>query len=355
MKLVLDARMIRMSGIGRYLRENLKFLASEFDVTLLVYEHDIAIAQEYNVDYVIVTSKLFSIHEQVEIVIRSPKCDIFWSPQFNVPVLIKIKAKHLITTIHDILPIREKNGSALRKLYSRIFVNIACLVSSKIITVSHFSKLEIQSVIRTMIKEKIQVIYNGMTYIEPQASGNISLPDKYILAVGNVKPHKNIKFLIDSFYSIKDIRSDIKLIIVGKNSGFFTKDKDVRPELRDSSIIFTGPVSDADLHLLYKNASIYVMPSLYEGFGLPILEAMAFKIPILVSAIPVFKELFGDDVSYFEPNDKNSLVEGMLTLLETQLADNCYEKTLARFDWKISANEHYKCFINVNTNFERAD
>lgn len=347
MKLVVDARMIGMSGIGRYLRENLKFLVSAFDVTLLVYEHDVVIAHELNTNYIIVRSKLFSIYEQFEIVLKSPKCDIFWSPQFNVPIFIKTKARRLVTTICDILPIREKNGSTIRKFYSRVFVNIAAELSTTIITISNFSKSEIQSVVRGDKNELINVIPCGTTAIRSQGSTNIKLPDKYILAVGNVKPHKNISLLIDAFEILMDIESNVKLIIVGKNSGFYTGDTKVQSGKYNSSIIFMDRVSDQELYSLYKNASVYVMPSHYEGFGLPILEAMSFDIPILISSIPVFKELFGDKVSYFDPYDKNHLAEEMLTLLDRTLDKNYYCQTLARFDWEISAEEHLRCFIKA--------
>lgn len=345
MKLVVDARMISMSGIGRYLRENLHFLASVFDVTLLVYEHDVCIARKLNANYVIVTSKIFSIYEQFEIVAKSPRCDIFWSPQFNVPILIRTKAKNLVTTICDILPIREKNGSIIRKLYSRAFVNIAAELSHKIITISNFSKTEIQSVIRQKKKDIINVIPCGKTSIKSQGCTNMNLPDRYILAVGNVKPHKNINLLIKSFNMIRGLRPDVKLIIVGKNTGFYTSDSEVHPSDNDPSIMFLNSVSDDELYSLYKNAYVYIMPSLYEGFGLPVLEAMGFDIPILISAIPVFKELFGDEVNYFNPYDKNHLAEEILALLDRTLDKPDYYQTLARFDWEMSAEEHRKCFI----------
>jgi glycosyltransferase involved in cell wall biosynthesis len=164
-----------------------------------------------------------------------------------------------------------------------------------ITTVSEFSKSEIQSLFE--VKDKtISVIYNGIYFNEVEEKKDVETPEHFILFVGSLNPRKNIQNLIKAYELIPD--KELKLLIVGKPNHIYGKE-----EIRaNSGIQFMTDIDDYQLQQLYQRAAMLVMPSYYEGFGIPVIEALYHSCPVLCSKIPVFEELYNNFVYFCNPN-----------------------------------------------------
>jgi glycosyltransferase involved in cell wall biosynthesis len=347
MRVIIDTRMINASGIGRYIKGILPFLIEKSEVILLGYTEELKnLPFSEEVQLIDMKSKIYSIREQIELSFKIPKCDIFWSPHYNIPVL-PIRAKKRMVTIHDVYHLAFQHTLSLpQRIYAKFMINQALKRSDIVLTVSEFSKQEIIKYTGTL--KDIKVIYNG---IEPYWYAKQPLPlserDNYILYVGNVKPHKNLVRALKAFSLIKD--TNIKFKIVGKREGFITVDKEVEKiaQKLGNRVEFTGYVSDDELVELYRKAKIFLFPSLYEGFGLPPLEAMACGTPVVVSNTASLPEVCGDAAYYVNPYDVNDIAEGIeIVLNDDKLQKELIQKGLKMvklFSWERSA----KKIINI--------
>lgn len=357
--ITIDARMINDSGIGTYLKNIIPYFITNFNVILLGDKRKLlAFENEKKNNIINFTAKIYSLKEQLLYPTIIPKCDIFWSPHFNAPVL-SIKAKKTITTIHDVNHLSFKGDlSYFKKKYARFLYLNALRKSKEIITVSNFSRSEI---IR-LLKPKdllINVIYCGVSKCFFENKDNtigFLLPEKYILFVGNVKPHKNLITLLEAYIKLpKNIKDTYKLLILGKKDGFITSDKNVFKFVEDNNllnnIIFTGFVEDKLLPLIYRKATVFVFPSLYEGFGLPILESMASKTTVLSSNYASLPEVGLDCAIYFNPKDSFELKEKIVEILNNKSLRELYiEKAYIHsknFSWENSAEKHIDLFKRV--------
>ena len=353
-KLLLDARMINSSGIGTYLKNVIPGLRKEVGLALLGNPDELS-AYADKEEIINFCAPIYSIREQ-GIALKSRGADVFWTPHYNVPLLSPGSKKRLVT-IHDVFHLAYFNQlTTAQKFYSRLMISAAVSLSDQIITVSQFSKEEI--VRHTGCKpDKIKVIYNGVR-TEPVLKdpagirARYRLPEKYLLFVGNVKPHKNLKKLLEAYLLLApSVREEFKVVIVGKKEGFITGDSGLismvssTPEL-SGNIHFTGFVADEDMDSIYALASLFVFPSLYEGFGLPPLEAMLNKCPVLSSRAACMPEVCGDAVVYFDPLNAAELSEKIAhTLADGQLRKNLAEKGsmhIRKFRWESSVDEHLR-------------
>ena len=340
---VVDARMINASGIGRHIKGILPILMEKFEVILLGYKGEL---QNYhflkNVQIIDMKSKIYSMKEQIELPLKIPKCDVFWSPHYNIPVL-PVRAKRRIVTIHDVYHLAFQHALSLpQRIYAKLMLNQAIRKSDIVLTVSEFSKQEI--IKYTGTQSDIKVIYNG---IEPhwykEQPVSLSKRDNYILYVGNVKPHKNLVRAIKAFSFLKE--KNLKFKIVGKKDDFIMADKEVEKIARKlgNRVEFTGYVRDSELKELYRKARLFLFPSLYEGFGLPPLEAMACGTPVIVSKVASLPEICGDAAYYVNPYDVNDIARGIeIVLKNEELQKELIQKGRKRvklFSWEKSAKK----------------
>lgn len=312
-KIAIDCRMINSSGIGTYLKGILPYLLGTNNKFLIIgNKEELQKFLKYeNVEFQECNIKIFSIKELINFPIEQiNKCDIFYTPNFNIPLGIKIP---IYLTIHDIIfldmpELTSKIGYYLRKFYYKLAYSKA----TKIFTVSNFSKKRIQYFLGT--QKEIIVTYNGISdYILKDSNENYIKKD-YLIFVGNIKKHKGLKILLKAFELLKRDGSNLKLMIVGNQKNFRTKDKEVINLLENQKlnkdIIFTGYVENNELKKLIAEAKILIQPSLYEGFGIPPLEALALGTNAIVSDIEVFKEIYSDlPVTFFRVNDEIDLKE----------------------------------------------
>lgn len=355
--LILDARAIGNSGIGVYIKALLPFIlaSKKFDVTVLGQKDSLGRAGFSSIDTIECKAGIYSLREQFMMPLKVSSCDIFWTPHYNVPAL-PVRARKRIVTIHDVYHLAHSSElNLVKRLYAKVVLPLAARLSDRIITVSDFSRQEILKYAH-IGPEKIVVIYNGVDFDRfNKAKVNSAFLDRYhlgryILYVGNVKPHKNITGLIDAFRILHDKYADIKLVIAGEKEQFITGVRGVEQIVKTRSlerhVIFTGFVDDKDLPGLYKGAELMVFPSLYEGFGLPPLEAMASGTPVVASRGSSIPEICGEAPIYVDPYNPLDMADAIARVLEDgNLRDNLIKRGLERsraFRWEGSARTHIR-------------
>lgn len=235
----------------------------------------------------------------------------------------KIPNKKYYPVLHDLWAYKSpETVTFIQSLYTRIVIASIKNTYEKIITVSETIKQEIVDFFNCS-EEDVNVVYNYFSFGEKPvldyskeeqlkilSKYNIE-SKKYILSVATLNKRKNIPMLIDAY---SQLDSDIKLVLVGKASSESFN-------CNNQNIIFTGYLSDDELKVLYKHAFLYVFPSVYEGFGIPIIDAQAFGIPVICSNIPVFKEIAGKGAEFCELNILD-VVKKIKTILEDNYKEN---------------------------------
>lgn len=207
-----------------------------------------------------------------------------------------------IVTIHDLsFRLYPEWNSKIFSLVYNTMIPIIAKNSKHILTVSNTSKEELINEL-SIPKDKISVVYNAVSsiFLEKQLleKEEDSVQEDYILTVSSFHPRKNLKRLIEAFLKISD--KNLKLYIVGNFDKNFAFEELSLKEL-DFRIKILTNVNDLELRRIYKKAKLFVYPSLYEGFGIPIIEAMSCGVPVCVSNINVFREVCGCNATYFDP------------------------------------------------------
>lgn len=308
--LAIDLRMYQMSGIGRYLQLLLPNLLPRLDATQISVLGNRSVlssqtwASDPRIRVIAHNASIFSIREQLSAV--TPLiggAPVLWSPQFNFPLLYRGK---LIVTIHDLCQLShpETLRNSIQRTYSRYLITQAVSRAEAVLCVSDFTASEIQRMLQ-VDPARLTVTYpelDDFSAPPPRAMNASESQRPYFLTVGNVKKHKNLGTLIAAFKLIQhQIPHD--LIIVGKREGFLNSDTDLstKGNLEAGRIKFTGFVSEETLRTYYRNAEALIFPSFYEGFGFPIVEAMAQGCPVACSNVSSLPEVAGDAALLFDP------------------------------------------------------
>jgi glycosyltransferase involved in cell wall biosynthesis len=331
------------TGIQRFSYEICKSLLKE-GVNIIVLAPK-KIRSEYKLDCKIIKFGLLSgvLWEHI--------CLLLYLLKFKNPLLVNFGSpgplfyKNRIVTIHDIsFKTNPKWFVWYYSLYYRFITPIFARRSKKIITVSEFSKSEIQKWLN-IPDEKFTIIHNAVSKsIFCSDKDCQEVQENYILSVSSLDPRKNIDSIYKAFEKYNS--KDIKLILVGISSPMFNF-----KQSEDVKINSIGYVTDTKLAELYKNAKAFVYLSVYEGFGIPPLEAMSFGCPVILSDIPVFREIFGNAACYVDPYNINSVVKGLQRVLtnseyRNKLVNHGFEKA-KEYSWKKSAEKLCKEFSQV--------
>jgi glycosyltransferase involved in cell wall biosynthesis len=285
--------------------------------------------------------------------------------QYITPIFLPGKTK-IVTTIHDISFARFPEKIQKTDLFFlKTLIPLSIKKASKIIGVSDFTKNEIMDYYG-LTEEKVIAVKNGGAD-ERLLSGNQkkeSFQDKrpYIFFMGTHQPRKNIPVLIRAFAELKKKYGDregaarkLKLVIGGKRNGRNSDHKiektiDSMKENKED-IIFTDYIDDEKLSSYYSNAECFVFPSLYEGFGLPLLEAMFLETPVICSDIPCFREIAGDAALFFEPDNEKDLSEKIFqVIIDQSLKRKLIQKGKERerkFLWEKCAEETLQTYIET--------
>ncbi len=312
MKIAIDCRYLGGSGIGRVLKgilDNLDFNKNEY--YLIGKEKDIKKYPNAK-GYLINDTSAFSTKGILKINKEVNDCDIFFSPNFIIPFNVKIKT---ITVLHDVifLDMPKINSSFIEYRLKKHLIKRCMKKSSHVFTVSNFSKERINNYF-PKYENKISYCYNGVDNIFKEYAKKEALPkENYILYVGNIKEHKGIKTLLEAYKLIKD-KTNLDLYIVGDKDSLKNKDESLNEFFNLDGVKFTGKISDEELLLIERKAKFLIQPSLYEGFGLPPLEAIYLKTKPIISDIEVLKEVYSDlDVEFFKVKDSKDLADKIMT------------------------------------------
>jgi glycosyltransferase involved in cell wall biosynthesis len=360
-RIAIDARKLHDFGIGTYIRNLVRQLTridQETEYVLLCQERDRQITGELelgrNFRAVIDRSASYSIREQISvpIVLGRQNPDLFHAPHYVLPPLVRCRS---VVTIHDCIHLMfpQYLPNRLALAYARSSIWMAARTSSRILTVSEASKRDILRFFNVP-PEKITVIYNGIDqrfHVKPpdeemaRVRQRYQLEGDFVLYVGNVKPHKNLGRLLDAFHQVRQGGLDhLKLVVIGDEISKYTELRRLVHRLNlHKHIRFLGFMPDETLAVLYRLAAVFVFPSLYEGFGLPPLEAMASGTPVVTSNVSSLPEVVGDAAVLVDPNDAESIADGMRRVLtDPTLAATLTERGLARaaeFSWERSVRQ----------------
>ena len=356
MRVAIDARKLHDFGIGTYIRNLLRQLARidhDTEYVLLCGEADLGVAAQLGPNFraVLEPSPNYSIREQIHVpwVLRRERPDLYHAPHYVLPAGVSCRS---VVTIHDCIHLMfpQYLPNRMAHAYARAQMWAAARRSDCILTVSDASKRDILHFFNVP-PEKIVVIYNAIDThfsVTPPAEAvtrvreRYQLDHKFVLYVGNIKPHKNLVRLIEAFDELRRGElEDLKLLIIGDEiSKLPALRRAVHRHKLHKHVRFLGFLPDDQLAVLYRLASVFVFPSLYEGFGLPPLEAMASGTPVVTSNVSSLPEVVGDAAVLVDPYDVDSIVDGLRRVLtDPALAEDLRRRGRERareFSWERS-------------------
>lgn len=272
--------------------------------------------------------------------------DVFFSPTHYAPRFSPVPTVVSIMDLSFLQFPHLFNAGDLRKLKSWTAYSVR--KAARVITISQSSKDDIIDEYK-VAKDKVKVVYLGIkkeektkSMSETLSKHNVKSP--FILFVGTLQPRKNIAGLIHAFSKVKEKNPDLELVIIGKK-GWMYEDILEAPEKFgvEKDVKFLDFVKDEELPSFYKNAVCFVLPSLYEGFGLPVLEAMKYGCPVITSNISSMPEAGGDAALYVNPDSIEDIAEKIEKVVgDPKLAESMRKKGLLqvkKFNWEKSAND----------------
>jgi len=367
MRVAIDARKLHDFGIGTYIRNLLRHLARldrESEFVLLVGDGDLEIAAPLGPNFraVLERSPNYSIREQLQIpwALHRERPDVFHAPHYVLPFGVRCRS---VVTIHDCIHLMfpQYLPNRMAYAYARMSIWNAARKSSRILTVSEASKRDILHFF-DVPPSKIEVVHNAIDerFWNRPDEGDVSrvreryqLTSRFVLYVGNIKPHKNLVRLIEAFDLVRKRGiDDVKLLIIGDEiSKLPALRRAVHSHKLHKEVRFLGYVRDETLAILYRLASAFAFPSLYEGFGLPALEAMASGTPVVTSNVSSLPEVAGGAAVLVDPYNVEAIADGLLQVLsDPALAADLSRRGLIRardFSWERSVARTHEIYRQV--------
>jgi glycosyltransferase involved in cell wall biosynthesis len=366
-RIAIDARKLHDFGIGTYIRNLLKYLAildRETEFVLFCRPQDVTLLERLGPNFRAVSesSRPYSVAEQVMIPARllTLNASLFHEPHYVLPPLVPCRA---VVTIHDCIHLMFPQYLPNRLAYGYARANLwaAAKRAERIFTVSETSKADILRYC-DVPAERIIVVYNAIDdrfATPPDAEAVERVRERYQLSgpfalyVGNIKPHKNLERLIDAFDLVRRGGYErLELLIIGDQISKYPRlRRAVDTHKLHKHVRFLGFVPDDTLAALYRLATVFVFPSLYEGFGLPPLEAMASGTPVVTSNRSSLPEVVGDAAVLVDPYSASSIAEGIQKVLgDADLRRTLAARGLARamqFSWESSIRRIHEVYMEV--------
>jgi glycosyltransferase involved in cell wall biosynthesis len=357
-KIAIDVRKWQDYGIGTYVRNLVRHLARiDTANTYFLFCHpaDEPTLRDLSENFVPVidASAKYGLREHFSIPLKLRRlgAELLHSPHYVRPLLCTVPS---VVTVHDCIHLLfpQYLPSRLAHYYARFVMGSAIAHSALVYTVSQASRADILRFYPGTNPEKVVVVPNAIDaelLVDPgeeereRVRERYQLRGRFVLFAGNVKPHKNLERLIRAFAAVRAQagRGDLRLVLIGDDVSRYSslrrtvEEAGVRPDVR-----FFGFVPHRTLAALYRMASVFAFPSLYEGFGLPPLEAMACGTPVLTSRLSSLPEVVGDGALLVDPYDEDAIAGGLARLIDDEdLRQSLAAKGLARaatFSWERS-------------------
>ncbi len=362
----IDARWLA-GGIGTYTKQLLAGICQSpdgFEVRAIARQRDAKLVAQWCPQVKVVNMPTYTLGEQLAVPWATRGADLLHIPHYNAPLLHRGK---LVVSILDLIHITDPvyRRSLNSWAYARPMLNLAARKAAHIVTISEYSKAQIVERLGVP-PSKVTTIYCGVNSqfrcvergeASTAVSETLGLQAPYLLYVGNLKPHKNVSTLLQAFALLRK-RRDIpqRLVILGDDVRWKHPLVEECSRLGiDDTAYFVPYVSQELLPKVYAAADLFVTPSTIEGFGLPVLEAMACGTPVVCSCAASLPEVGGDAVLYFDPASPDELASTIERVLSSrELQDALRAKGLERakqFTWEESTRKHielYRQLLGLN-------
>ncbi|WP_246984024.1 glycosyltransferase family 4 protein [Halorientalis marina] len=357
----LDARFVDHPGIGRYVSKLLESLPERIHVLAVCLSDDRGDVVDLRptADVAVTDAKPFGIREQIALprLLGRHDIDCFHATQFTIPVAWR---GPLVTTIHDCaydrFPAEFGDRGRIARYYLRTMMRLAVARSDRIITPSESTKRDVQRFYGGD-DSLFEVIYHGVDAerFNPEAPSPTIVDGEYLLHVGSNRPRKNINGLLDGYArAVSQLDAPPKLVMVGDHEDRFV---DLTSAIAHRGltdlVISPGYVDDAELVKLYANALAFIFPSHYEGFGLPVLEAMASGTPIIAADAASLPEMCGEAARYVDSSSSEDIGTGIVGVV----TDDSFRKRLRKkgrarvlgFNWERTGRMTAAVYESVRT------
>jgi glycosyltransferase involved in cell wall biosynthesis len=367
MRIAIDARKLHDFGIGTYIQNLVRELAridQQTEYILICRPEDVEMAGGLGPNFraIAETARPYSVAEQIRIpldLVRE-RAHLLHEPHYVLPPATRCRS---VVTIHDCIHLMfpQYLPGPLAHLYARATMWVAVHKSDRILTVSDASKRDILRFF-DVPPEKVEVIYNAIDerFLAPPDEERLErirqryqLDHPFLLYVGNIKPHKNLERLVEAFGRARAGGiGDLRLLIIGDElSKYPPLRQAVHRHRLDAHVRFLGFQPHDTLDVFYRLARAFVFPSLYEGFGLPPLEAMACGTPVVTSNVSSLPEVAGGAAVLVDPYDAGSIADGITKAVTDQaLRAELIDRGLARartFSWTKSVTAIHRIYMDV--------
>lgn len=379
MRIGIDARLAHLPGVGRYIEQIIVNLAAIDPLNeYVIYHHARHVPGRYrhyyrdtdlaglvnapNFEFVDLEFGTHSLQEQWRLprLLQRQQVDVFHAPFFIVPV---VKVCPLVVTIHDLVTrwVPHTFGSIPSRAYARGMTWWALQFSDRIVTVSKFVE---QEIVKTVPKcrSRLHVIHNGVgTEFRPvqdaielqRVKQRYGIKQDYVLFVGTRKPNKNLDLLIEAFSRVSQTSINLQLVVVAKTDSRYSSAANLTKQLGLKNVVFLDYVEEADLPALYSAATMLTLPSLHEGFGFPVVEAMACGTPVIASNVTSLPEVVGHAGILVDPRSVQDLADAILRIFRDPiLANELRQKGLKRaagFSWRLGTIKLHQIYESLKS------
>ncbi len=306
-----------------------------------------------NTELKIIDKKGFKWHTTVLKDLYNEKCDIFFAPtSYIIPALHKPKKLKVIMTVHDLVAFLFPDKHNKKAVFTeKITIKKALKKAVKVLAVSKNTQNDLMKRFKVS-NDLIDIVPNAASDIfEPMPSEvyedfiiQKDIPEKFIFTAGTLEPRKNFPVLFEAFAKVLKEFPDYELLVAGKKGWMFREIFETQAKLGlDGKVRFLDYIPERELVYLYNLASVFVYPTLYEGFGIPPLEAMKCGCPVVTSNISSLPEVVEDAALKIDPNDPKALADAMLSVLRNhELRKELIKKGFKqskKYSWKLSARK----------------
>ena len=360
-------------GVGVYALNLVKKIAkldyeNKYYIIIQDDEHSLDDIENRNFKFLSIQSKIFRklifrfFLEQflIPYIAVKNKIDIIHSMHYSLPLFTPGVKR--VVTIHDMTFFKfPQYHELIKKYYFRFFTCLAAKLADKVITISESTKKDFLT-ITSAKKNKVALIYLGKenwshcTFTTEKTEfvkDKYGIKGQYLLFVGTIEPRKNLVKLINAYKKVLKVEKKYQLVIGGKKGWGYKEIYRKIDDLRlDDEIIFTGFIEEADKPYIIKGAKVFLYPSLYEGFGIPVLEALTLGVPTITSNVSSMPEIAGDAAFLVNPTDEKAIYFAIKQLLgNRKLYQNYKEKSIAqasKFSWTKTASKTIELYHSIN-------